>query len=120
METILEDGLEPVKMPKVAPTIVGAEGDWCHNSHLSTEQLTPLEDRLAVQRPILCEGLGKLRQLLGANRYEKYIGTLPNLTRNGSMVLIVAHDVMQRSMIERECIPYIKKAFGVTRVQVVG
>ena len=120
METVREDGLETVKMPRVAPAVAGAEGDWCHNSHLSTEKLTPLEDRLAVQRPVLCEGLGKLRQLLGTERYDKYIGTLPNLTRNGSMVLIVAHDVMQRSMIERECIPHIKEAFGVTRVQVVG
>ena len=120
MDAVLEESLEAVKMPKVAPAIAGAEGDWCHNSHLSTEKLTPLDERIALSRPFLSEGLKKLRDLLGTEKYEKYIGTLPNLTKNGHMVVVVAHNVMHRSMIERECIPHLKTAFGVSRVQVVG
>ena len=120
METLKERCLTALKMPTVRPALSDVEGDWCQNPHLSTTELTPLEARLAAERPALCEGLKKLRGLIGESAYAKHISGLHNLTRGGQTLLMVAGSFMQRSLLEREFIPQIKQAFGVSEVRIVA
>ena len=94
--------------------------EWQKNPHVSMEVMTPIEQRIAAERPQLSQGLAKLRELLGEEKFIKYISPLHNITKNKSTLLLVAANVLQRSHIERECIPQIKKAFDVVYVRVVG
>lgn len=112
--------LKVVKMPKVAPLLDDAEGDWCKNPSLYTEEFAPLETRVERKHPALAQGLVKLKQLLGEENYTRYIESLPNIVKKEKKLLIVADSFMQRSLIERDFIPQFKEAFSVSNVQVIG
>ncbi len=104
----------------VSPALGGVEGDWCQNPHLSVVEKTPLEARIAAGRPGLSEGLKKLRESMGETTYVKYIDSLRNLTKSNDTLLMVADGFRHRSLLEREFIPQIKAAFGVSSVRVVA
>ena len=104
----------------VSPALGGVEGDWCPNPHLSVVEKTPLEARIAADRPALVEGLKKLRQAIGETKYVTYIDTLRNLTKSNETLLMVADGFRHRSLLERDFIPQIKEAFAVSSVRVVA
>lgn len=96
------------------------EPAWGNNPHLSTERLTPLEERCSQEKPHLLAGLLKLKDLIGAEKFDRYINPIPNFNQNGKMMLFVAGNELRRSHIVRECIPAIKVAFGADTVRVIG
>ena len=113
-------GLKPISMPKFKPVWKNVEGDWCKNEALSTVKMKPLEERIAESRPSLSTGLGKLRSLLGEEKYQKLVEPIHNLTQREKMLLVVAGNFLQKSLLERECIPCFKDAFGVSSVRIVA
>lgn len=95
------------------------EKEWLvGNLHLSAEAISPIEGR--VSRPDLLAGLVHLKELLGTERYAKYIVPLQSIARNEESMLIRTANVMARSLLERECLPAIKEAFGVKVVRIIG
>ena len=66
------------------------------------------------------EGLGKLRELLGPEKFQKYISTVHNINKSGNAILLVAGSELHRTNLERECIGAIMKAFAVDNVRIVA
>ena len=112
-------GLTDMVMPRVAPIIKDVEGDWCRNSSLYTTEYKPLAERIAAERPALTEGLDKLRALMGEDKYKTLINPLINLARQDKTMLVIAKNHMQRSLIERDCVPMFKEAFGISNIRIV-
>ena len=88
------------------------------NEHLSAAVLTPLEQRIAVEKPDFLDGVKKLKKSMMADTYARCIERIHNITKSGNTLMIVADSFMHRSLIEKECIPAIKEAFAVTNVRV--
>lgn len=101
------------------PVINNATGDWAPNPNIKMVRLTPIEKRIKAERPQLAEGMTRLQNILGEDTYNKRISSLVNITRSGETLMVVAGSFMERSMLERDCIPALKEAFGVARVRVV-
>ena len=51
-------------------------------TRVCTVPFTPLEERMLQEKPYLMEGLGKLRELLGPEKFKKYISTVHNINKN--------------------------------------
>lgn len=85
-----------------------------------TIPFTPLEERMAVEKPELMDGLLKLRELLGAEKFEKYISTIHNINKSGNKIMFIADTEIHRTHIERECIRAIEEAFDVEYVRIVA
>lgn len=85
-----------------------------------TIPFTPLEERMAVEKPELMEGLIKLRDLLGAEKFRKYISKIHNINKSGNKIMFIADTELHRTHIERECIGAIEEAFEVEYVRVVA
>lgn len=120
MSSLQGKGLTALRMPAVSPALSDVEGDWCQNPHLRVEKRTPLDARIAAERPALSSGLKKLREALGEATYAQYIDSVRNLTKSGRTLLLVADGFRHRSLLEREFIPAIKTAFDVSTVRVVA
>lgn len=88
------------------------------NPNVTVDAFSPLHVRLAAEKPILFECLQKLREEIGEEAYQNYFSTLKTINRSGKKLLIVGDNLFQRSMIERDYIPAIKKAFEVTFVRI--
>lgn len=100
--------------------LIFEEPAWVQSQHLSTVPLTPLEERIAAEKPHLLENLQKLKTLLGTEAFDRYISPVQTLNQSGQTLLLIARNAMHRSHIVRECIPAIKAAFGATIVRVIG
>ena len=120
MSSLQGKGLTALRMPAVSPALSDVEGDWCQNPHLRVEERTPLDARIAAERPALSSGLKKLREALGEATYTQYIDSVRNLTKSGRTLLLVADGFRHRSLFEPVFIPPIKKAFDVSTVRVVA
>ncbi len=75
------------------------------NGHLSAEAADAFEVRMVREKPELAEGIRQLQELLEPEVYT---------------LLIVSGGIMQRTFLERDCIPALKEAFGVKRIQIIG
>ena len=64
--------LKPLSMPKFNPVWKDVEGDWCKNESLASVPFSPLEARIAKEKPGLSQGLEKLRSLLGEEGFKKH------------------------------------------------
>ena len=78
-------------------------------TRVCTVPFTPLEERMLQEKPYLMEGLGKLRELLGPEKFKKYISTVHNINKNDTAILLVAGSELHRTNLERECIGAIMK-----------
>ena len=107
------------KQQTAKSVINNATGDWAPNPHTRMVKLTPIEERIKEERPELSEGMTRLREILGEDTYQKRISSLVNITRSGETIMVVASSFLERSMLERDCIPALKEAFGVSKVRVV-
>ena len=56
---------------------------------------------------------------MGEETYMRLINPMNNVTKSGPMLLMVAGDLVQRSLLERDYIPQIKEAFEVQMVRIV-
>ena len=89
-------------------------------TRVCTVPFTPLEERMLLEKPYLMEGLGKLRELLGPEKFKKYISTVHNINKSGKAIMLIANSEMHRTNLERECIGAIMEAFDVDNVRVVA
>lgn len=107
------------KCQTAKPVINNATGDWAPNPHTKMVELTPIEERIKEERPELADGMDRLQTILGEDVYRKRISSLVNITRSGETLMVVTSTFMERSLLERDCIPALKEAFGVSRVRIV-
>lgn len=90
------------------------------NTHLSAEQAEDFAVRIGREKPELAEGVKKLQELLPAEVYGRAFKNIQTFNKRGDALLIVSGGIMQRSFLERDCIPALKEAFGVKRIQIIG
>ena len=89
------------------------------DTRVVTVPFTPLEERMAKEKPQLMEGLLKLHELLGDEKFKRYISNVHNINVSGHAILLVAESELHRTNIERECIKEIMQAFDVDNIRVV-
>lgn len=87
------------------------------NPYLSAVPLNSIEERMK-EKPVIFEALTRLRSLIGDDKYKKHVSTAKNINFNGGTLLILADSFFQRTMLERDCVPHLKEAFGAKRVQI--
>ena len=90
------------------------------DTRVVTIPFTPLEERMSKEKPYLMEGLAKLRDLLGPDKFKKYISSVHNINISGSVFLFFAYNELHRTKIERDCVVAIMEAFDVDIVRVVA
>lgn len=90
-----------------------------NDSRVVTVPFTPLEQRMAEEKPYLMEGLAMLREILGDEKFRRMISNVHNINMSGSKIMLVADNELHRTNIERECLPAIAKAFNVDNIRVV-
>lgn len=81
---------------------------------------SPLEQRMAKEKPYLMEGLHQLHKDLGEETFKRLISRIHNINVSGERCLIVAESELHRTNIEREAIPAIAKAFKVSNIRVTS
>ncbi|MEX5284087.1 RNA helicase [Selenomonas sputigena] len=97
------------------------EKEWLlHNPHLTAETMSAIEDRIPEARADVHDGLARAKEILGAEKYGKYLAPLQNLAKSGTTLLITTRTVRERTMLLKECVPVLKEAFGANIVKVVS
>ena len=95
------------------------EKEWLTgNKDLSAVELTPLEERVAKEQPALMDGLKKAKELLGEEKYARYISPLQNIAKNSTTLLIRTKNVLERTFVISECQDALREAFGVRTVRI--
>lgn len=89
------------------------------DARVVTVPFTPLEQRMAKEKPYLMEGLAKLKESLGEDSFKRLISNVHNINLSGPRIMLVADNELHRTYIERECLPAIAEAFNVTNIRVV-
>lgn len=89
------------------------------DTRVVTVPFTPLEQRMAKEKPHLMEGLKTLRAELGDDGFKRLISKVHNINVAGERCLIVAESELHRTNLEREAIPAIAKAFNVSNIRIV-
>lgn len=90
------------------------------DTRVVTIPFTPLEERMSREKPYLMEGLGKLRDLLGPDKFKKHISSVHNINKSGKAIMLIADNELHRTNIERDCVAAIMEAFEVDNVRVVA
>ena len=97
------------------------EKEWLlNNPHLTAEAMSPIEERIPVARAEVHEGLSRAQGILGEEGYKKYLAPLQNLAKSGTTLLVTVRTARERTMLVKECLPALKKAFGANIVKVVA
>ena len=81
---------------------------------------SPLEERMAKEKPYLMPGLKMLHTELGEEAFKRLISHIHNINVSGERCLIVAESELHRTNLEREAIPAIAKCFKVSNIRVVS
>ena len=89
------------------------------DARVVTVPFTPLEQRMAKEKPYLMEGLAKLKEILGEDSFKRLISNVHNINLSGPRIMLVADNELHRTNIEREGLPAIAEAFNVTNIRVV-
>ncbi len=87
---------------------------------LHMEKFSPLSERLSGNQQELLDGMKKLEQLLGKADFAKYVETLIAIRLQAESLMIITDRELHRSLLERSFKPQIKKAFGVSHLQIVS
>ncbi|WP_294520805.1 hypothetical protein [uncultured Anaerovibrio sp.] len=90
------------------------------NVHLSSEVAEPFDIRLKKEKPELAAGVDKLKELIPVDTFNRAFSKIQTFNKRGDTLLIVSGGILERSFLERDCIPALKEAFGVTKVQIIG
>ena len=103
--------------------VVPGEGEekfvLARDTRVVTVPFSPLEKRMAEEKPLVMEKLQVLKEILGEETFHRLISKVHNINYDGSRILLVAESELHRTNIERECLPAIEKAFGVSSIRVV-
>ena len=86
-----------------------------HGTRVVTVPFSPLEKRMAKEKPQLMPGLKVLRDA----EFERLITRIHNINVADERCLIVAESELHRTFILRDALPAIAKAFHVTNIRVV-
>ncbi len=89
------------------------------NTRVVTIPFSPLEERMAKEKPHLMPGLFALREELGEEKFAKLISRIHNINVDGERILMVAESELHRTNIERDALPAIARAFKVSNIRVV-
>lgn len=90
------------------------------NVHLKAENTVDFVERIRKERPELAESAAKLKELLPEDVYKRAFSNIQTFNRRGDTLLIVSGGILQRTFLERDCIPALKEALNVKRVQIIG
>ena len=90
------------------------------NMHLKAEASIDFVQRMQKEQPELAEAVAKLKELLPEEVYKRAFANIQTFNRRGDNLLIVSGGIMQRTFLERDCIPALKEALQVKRVQIIG
>lgn len=90
------------------------------NVHLSSEAAEPFDVRIKKEKPELAAGVDKLKELIPADIFNRAFPKIQTFNKRGDTLLIVSGGILERSFLERDCIPALKEAFGVSKVQIIG
>lgn len=103
--------------------IVPGEGDenfvLAQGTQVVTVPFSPLEERMAQEKPLVFEKLQKLREIIGDETFKRLVSRIHNINYADTRILIVASSELHRTNIERELLPAIQQAFEVTSIRVV-
>ncbi len=103
--------------------VVPGEGEenyvLARDARVVTVPFSPLEQRMAEEKPYVMERLQKLKEILGEETFHRLISKVHNINYAGNRILLVAESELHRTNIERECLPAIAEAFEVTSIRVV-
>lgn len=103
--------------------VVPGEGEenyvLARDTRVVTVPFTPLEKRMAQEKPYVMEKLQKLKEILGEEKFNRLISKVHNINYADSRIMLVADNELHRTNIERECLPAIAEAFEVTSIRVV-
>lgn len=89
-------------------------------SRVITEPFSPLEGRIANEKPEMLPALLKLKELIGEESFNKHINTLQNIRRNETTVMLITAKEIHRTNIEANYLAQIEEAFAVQFVRVVS
>ncbi len=90
------------------------------NPYLRMEKAVPLTERLETKYGILETGLRRLRKSMREDAFDQLIETLERVTVNDGRAMLITPTERQRSLLEREYIPQLLKAFEVNYVRIVA
>ena len=97
------------------------EKEWLlHNPHLLAERNRPVEERIAPERKDVLDALRRVRERVGSEAYDTYVGSVQNVAKSGDMLLVTVRNGIQRTMLIRECADALKEAFGARYLKVVA
>jgi hypothetical protein len=96
------------------------KAEFVNNGKIRTEVFVPLEVRLPKEKPEFAAPLKKLQELLGTEKFSRRISKLQNINKSGRNLLIVAGNERLRTLLLKEDLPAIMKAFDVDNVRIVG
>lgn len=60
------------------------------DARVVTVPFTPLEQRMAKEKPYLMEGLAKLKESLGEDSFKRLISNVHNINLSGPRIMLVA------------------------------
>jgi|GEM_PF-976529 hypothetical protein len=80
----------------------------------------PLSQRIAVEMPGLSSQLENLKGDVGVDDFEKYFESLLSLKKIQDTLWIVTDREFHRSLLLRNFLPQLKKAFTVEKVQILS
>ena len=89
------------------------------NSLLTAETFTPLSERLSKADALVSAGVTRLKALLKPNDFESYIESLLNICQQEATIWMIVDSEMQRSIMERNLMPAIQQAFGLSDVRIL-
>ncbi|WP_143272181.1 hypothetical protein [Anaerovibrio sp. JC8] len=90
------------------------------NVHLSSEAADPFDVRIKKEKPEMADGVDKLKDLIPEDIFNRAFKKIQTFNKRGDTLLIVSGGILERSFLERDCIPALKEAFGVSKVQIIG
>ncbi|MDY6029068.1 MAG: hypothetical protein SPI71_02270 [Acidaminococcaceae bacterium] len=103
--------------------VVPGEGEenfvLAQDARVVTVPFSPLEERMAQEKPLVFEKLQKLKTIIGEEKFVRLVNRIHNINYADTRILIVASSELHRTNIERELLPAIQEAFEVTSIRVV-
>lgn len=103
--------------------VVPGEGEenyvLARDARVVTIPFSPLEERMAKEKPVVFERLQKLKAIIGEETFQRLMSRVHNINYADTRIMLVAESELHRTNIQREILPAIAEAFEVTSIRVV-
>lgn len=90
------------------------------NNHLTAEAAGDFIARMKQEHPDMAEQFEQLAARLPDEVYRRAFSKIQTFNKRGDTLLIVSGGILQRSFLERDCVPVLKEVFQVKKVQIIG